>query len=87
MQSMIEKDAAREARKESKFKAAFDKWLSEPMTRMGMSMVPAAEKQEALLLLLRSAFNAGTEAGSGNTAGEFMSAILESMQDKKKPAD
>lgn len=76
----------REAKKEFAMNSAFDKWLAEPMTRMGLSMIPKADKDDAVKLLLRSAFDAGAAAGSGNTAGEFIGAMLDGlMKSKKEP--
>lgn len=76
----------RKVRQQQNSDSAFDKWLSDPMTRMGISAIPAGERDDALRLLLRSAFNAGVESGAGNTAGEFLTAILDGiLKDKKKP--
>jgi hypothetical protein len=74
----------RKAKTEASHNTAFDKWLGNPMTRMGMSMIPAADKDDAVRLLLRSAFDAGCDAGAGSTAGDFMGAILEGMMKEKK---
>lgn len=82
---MLMTEQARKAKTEQSHNAAFDKWLSNPMTRMGVSMIPAGDKDDALRLLLRSAFDAGTEAGSGSTAGEFLNVILDGMLKDKKP--
>lgn len=62
-------------------KAAFDKWLDEPMVRMGLSMIPAGEHQDTLRMLLQSAFDAGHTSGGGSMLGSF----LEAMLTKKPP--
>lgn len=55
---------------------AFEKWLSAPMTRMGMATIPAGEHQDALRLLLRSAFDAGHSSGVGNVLVHVIGAML-----------
>ena len=62
---------------------AFDAWLAAPMTRMGMAAIPAGEHQDALKLLLRSAFDAGSNQGAGNILGH----LLKSMFDKQDKRD
>jgi hypothetical protein len=73
----------REAKKQAQINSSFEKWLANPMTRMGMSMIPKSENDDAVRLLLRSAFDAGADAGAGSTAGDFLGAIMESMMKKK----
>jgi hypothetical protein len=83
---MMTKELEREARNEQRLNSSFEKWLSQPMTRMGISMIPAGDRDDALRFLLRSAFDAGADTGAGNVAGEMASAILESMMKKDKDA-
>lgn len=71
-----------ERKNEARSKAEFDKWLDEPMVRLGLSMIPAGENADALRMLLRSAFDAGVKVGSGNMAMSFLEAVL-----KKPPTD
>ena len=81
------KEAQRNAKKEATLQTAYEKWLAEPMTRMGLSMVPAADKDDTLRLLLRSAFDAGAGAGEGSTVGDFMEVILEGMLKREQRRD
>ena len=61
---------------------AFDRWISEPLVRMSISMIPAGEHKDAFKMLLRSAFDAGHGAGQGAMAGTFLEAML-----SKRPPD
>lgn len=58
----------------------FAKFLDDPMIRMGMSMIPAGDKQEALKMLLQSAFNSGFDHGSAMVAVSMVELLL---KDKK----
>lgn len=79
-------DPAETARREQRFKDAADKrfqeWLAEPMTRMGLSMIPAGEKEDALRLLLRAAFDAGRGMGQGAVMVEMLEALI--LRDKRR---
>ena len=54
-------------------KAAFDRWMKEPMTRMVISQLPPNEQLE---VILKAAFESGFNAGSGSTAGSFIESLL-----------
>jgi len=72
---------ALEHRSETLKKEQFEKWLSEPMVRMGLSMVPPGDKQEVLKTLLQSAFNTGFNTGTGDMIRTMLEMI---MKDKPK---
>jgi hypothetical protein len=59
---------------------AFNRWLAEPLTRMGLSMVPAGDKDDTLRLLLRSAFDAGVGCGQGGFAVEMLTSMMNKEQ-------
>ena len=61
-------------------KDGFAKFLEDPMVRMGMSMIPPGDKQEALSMLLQSAFNCGYDHGAAMVAVSMVEALL---KDKK----
>jgi len=63
---------AREQERQKARKTAFEKWLEEPMVRLGMSMIPAGEKDDALKMLLQSAFDSGFNTGGGVMALEML---------------
>lgn len=65
----------------------FERWLDDPMVRMGMSMIPAGERADALRMLLQSAFEAGFGAGRGNAMGSMVESIMTSMIKKDKGGD
>lgn len=67
-----------------KKKAAFDRWLTEPMVRMGMSMIPAGEHPDGLRMLLESAFEAGFHVGASDVLGGMLESML---KQRKPPAD
>lgn len=67
---------ARKQREISEKNFAFEKWMNEPLVRMGLSTIPAGEHQDALQMILRSAFDAGHTSGQGTMAGTFLEAIL-----------
>jgi hypothetical protein len=64
------------ARMDSDKSSAFDRWMSEPLVRMSINMIPASEHKDALQMLLRSAFDAGHGAGQGAMAGTFLKAMM-----------
>ena len=74
--SMADKAAEFERRAEAQKKDALTKWQDEPMVRMGLSMIPPGDHQDALKMLLHSAFNAGFAAGSGNMLSTVVEAII-----------
>ena len=63
-------------------KESFAKWMDEPMVRMGLSMIPKGDHEDALKMVLQSAFQAGFAAGSGH----MLSSMVESLL-KKKPSN
>lgn len=77
---------AREARSENKKKDRFAKWLDEPMTRMGLSFIPAGEHQDGLRLLLQSAFDAGFNCGAGDAMSDVVEHLIKPLL-KDKPKD
>jgi hypothetical protein len=72
----------RELKFESDRKRAFEKWLDDPMVRLGLSLIPAGEHQDALQMLLRSAF----EAGSGQGVSSVVATMVEGMIKKDRPS-
>ncbi len=74
----------RQRKSEIKRKNSFEKWLDEPMVRMGMSMIPAGEKQDALKALLQSAFNSGFESGCGDVVSELLEGWLKHKDQPRK---
>ncbi len=77
---------AKKQRETTEKNAAFEKWMSDPLVRMSLSMIPAGEHQDALQVLLRSAFDAGHAAGGGAMAGTFLEAILSKDMKRDRPA-
>ena len=75
----------REAEMEVSRDEAFSKWLSAPMTRMGMAAIPAGDHQDALKLLLRSAFDTGSGHGVGEVLKDMLTAIVKSPRDDRDP--
>lgn len=73
-----------QAREATAKKKGFDQFMTQPTTRMMISMIPAGEKQEVLETLLFETYNAGFNSGVGTTAGNFLEAILTNME-KKRP--
>ena len=63
-------------------KEGFAKWMDEPMVRMGLSMIPKGDHEDALKMLLQSAFQAGFGAGSGN----MLASVVESVLKNKPPS-
>jgi len=80
--SAADRAAELERRAEVQKKDAFTKWQDEPMVRMGLSMIPSGDHQDALKMLLQSAFNAGFSAGSGN----MLSTVVEALIKKQGPS-
>jgi len=68
-------------RSKAKCRAGFDRWLSEPLIRLTISMIPANEQKETLQLLLQSAFEAGFNSG----AGDIVSQIAERVFQRRPP--
>lgn len=67
---------ARERKSAIKKKAGFDRWLDDPMVRMGMSMIPSGERADGLRMLLQSAFEAGYGVGCGDILGDMLEGML-----------
>jgi hypothetical protein len=76
------KSAEREARLKEGADKAFQEWIHRPMTRMGMSLIPAGENADAFQLLLRSAFDAGHACGQGAVMIELLEQVI--LRDKKR---
>lgn len=81
MQDQID---ASQRKTETRKKAAFDKWLNEPMVRMGMSMIPAGDREDALRMLLQSAFEAGCCCGAGDVTSQMVESILTRKPDDRR---
>lgn len=54
-------------------KSSFARWKDEPMVRMVMAQLPP---NESLDMILRAAFEAGWNSGSGHTAVSLVSSIM-----------
>jgi hypothetical protein len=54
-----------------RIKTTFDTWMDKPMTQMCLSMIPASERPEALLMLLKSAYEEGFRSGQGHMVGSL----------------
>lgn len=54
----------------------FTTWMNDPMTRLGLSLIPGGENADALRLLLRSAFEAGVITGQGGMAIEVLGHMM-----------
>lgn len=63
-------------------KAAFHKWMDQPMTKALIGLIPAAENSP-LELLLQAAYDAGFGHGAGATAVEFLTVIFD-KQDRRR---
>ena len=72
------KAAELDRRAEIQKKESFAKWMDEPMVRMGLSMVPMGDHEDALKMLLQSAFIAGFGAGSGSMLASVVEGLLKS---------
>lgn len=74
-----------QAQRERKIKEhgdqAFDAFTRMPTTRLITSTLPPMENPDALNVLLRAAFDAGHNSGSGSVAMTLIEAML-SKQDK-----
>lgn len=55
---------------------SFNLYMDDPQTRFMMSMIPAGENKDALVILLESAFASGFKSGGGNTAVMFLEAMF-----------
>jgi hypothetical protein len=79
MKTRETKDAEYEAKKV----AGFQRFMAKPETKLMVSMIPPAEQQpEALETLLRIAFDAGHNAGTGDVVGEMLVAMLKAPKDR-----
>jgi hypothetical protein len=65
-------------------KRSFAEWMEQPFVRFTISQIPSGEasQQEALKILLQSAFDAGHSAGQGVV---LMSMVEHIFADKRKP--
>lgn len=77
--SIKESAEQRAARSEAESAAAFDKFLTRSEVKLLVSMVPATEPPELLRTLLRNAFDAGAQHGTGSVVMELTGALLKSM--------
>ena len=75
---------ARKQRSEDRKSRAFDEWLREPMVELSLTMVPAANPPEVLQQLLRSAFDFGFNAGSGDMALGLLEAIIKNEDQRNE---
>jgi hypothetical protein len=66
----------RERKSAIKKRVGFEKWLDEPMVRLGLSMIPAGDKADALKMLLQSAFDAGYAVGCSDVVGDLLQGFL-----------
>src|SRR5262249_26194545 len=64
------------ARAEADRKEAFAHWIDQAVVRLGMSLIPAGEHTDALVTLLRSAFEGGYASGQAHVGVEIMTALL-----------
>lgn len=74
---------ATEQKSAARKKAGFNKWRDEPMVRIGISMIPAGEHQDTLIMLLQSAFDSGFGTGSSDILGH----MIEGMLSRRHPED
>lgn len=66
-----------EARTNGKRREAFDRWMDEPLTRMTVSMIPSSDRhRDALITLLRSAFETGFNCGGAAFAIDVLDSVL-----------
>jgi hypothetical protein len=79
---VTQEETQREAEHRANQDRAFNRFLSDPMTRMGMSMIPPGEHPDALKLLLRSAFDAGAGAGVSSMMIGLMGAMIKRRDEK-----
>ena len=78
----IEKKARRDAARAS----AFQEFMSNPSTKLAITMIPTSETApEALQVLLDASFQAGYKTGSGDVAGEMIEAIISGMEKSGRP--
>lgn len=73
---MSDQIEAMQRKTEVRKKAAFEKWLDEPMVRMGISMIPAGERADALRMLLQSAFESGCNCGAGDVTVQMLESVM-----------
>jgi hypothetical protein len=76
---------ALEAQNEAKKNQTFEAWMSEPMTRMALSMIPAGEHPDTLRVLLRTAFDRGFAVGVGEILTDVLGKILRRKEGERRP--
>lgn len=70
----------RKRRSKEEGEQSFNAWISQPMTRMAISMIPCPEgNPEILETILRDAFDAGYGAGGASIAMEMVSGLLKAQ--------
>lgn len=58
-------------------KQGFEAWMSQPTTRLIISMIPAGDHKEALDTLLRDAYDYGFGSGGAALGIELMSSVMD----------
>lgn len=80
MSKMKDITAAMEiARQEAKAKG-FEKWISNPQTKLLISMIKATEPPELVTTLLRTAFEDGVDIGAGTMVAQLTIAMMEARE-------
>jgi hypothetical protein len=62
-------------------RVSFDEWIADPLVRLQMSRIPPCE--DSLVTLLRSCFERGFAAGTGDAMLGLSLEVLESMKKDK----
>ena len=68
---------------EATFKAAFDRFMSQPTTKLMFSMVPPTEPPELLATLVRSAFETGATIGFTTSMSMMTEELVRSIKGRE----
>lgn len=77
----MQRDTVKEAETAEAKSAAFDKFLQEPMVKLGLSMLPPAQDPDLVKNLLRSAFDAGHGHGTGAVLIDMLTTMFKDRKD------
>lgn len=85
LENHFEKAQVRKEKSEKRKNEAFHNFLDAPLTRMGISSLGEAGKNESFNLLLSAAFDAGFGAGGADIAIDMAEALMEGMKKDRPP--
>lgn len=73
---MTTETAERKAEKHAKKEESFNQFLERAETKLMLSLIPPSDNPDAVKVLLRSAFEAGSSHGGGEIVGDLIGAML-----------